>query len=194
VLISNGGCNSGTKCNIFVELNQKIMDKINLKGYPVQLVDDVPVAGAQAEDVTLVSKDLNEVSLYDIEEKVKVLIAVPSLDTGVCQAETRKFNEELGKRKDVMGVIVSKDLPFASKRFCEAEGIDNVVALSDYRYGDFGQDFGVEMTTGALKGLLARVVFVLDGDNKIALTEFAEDILKEPNYEAILAKVDELLA
>lgn len=170
------------------------MDKINLKGFPVQLVNDLPAPGVTAEDVTLVTKDLNEISLYDIEEKVKVLIAVPSLDTGVCQAETRRFNEELGKRKDVLGAIVSKDLPFASKRFCEAEGIENVVALSDYRYGDFGQDFGVEMTTGALKGLLARVVFVVDENNKIVMTEAAEDILKEPNYEAILAKVDELLA
>lgn len=170
------------------------MDKINLKGFPVQLINDVPEVGVIAEDVTLVSRDLNEVSLYDIEEKVKVLIAVPSLDTGVCQAETRKFNEELGKRNNVLGAIISKDLPFASKRFCEAEGIENVVALSDYRYGDFGKDFGVEMATGALKGLLARVVFVLDSENKIVLREAAADILKEPDYATILAKVDDLLA
>lgn len=169
------------------------MDQINLKGFPVQLVNDIPVPGVTAEDVTLVTKDLNEISLFDLDEKVKVLIAVPSLDTGVCQAETRHFNEELGKRAGVLGAIISKDLPFASKRFCEAEGIANVITLSDYRYGDFGQDFGVEMTTGALKGLLARVVFVVDENNKIVLTEVAEDILKEPNYAAVLAKVDELL-
>ena len=141
-----------------------------------------------------VSKDLNEVSLYDLEAKVKVLISVPSLDTGVCQAETRKFNEELGKRPEVMGLIISRDLPFASKRFCEAEGIENVVALSDYRYGDFGKEFSVEMVDGALKGLLARVVFVLNEKNEIVHTEMAEDILKEPDYEVILEKVDSLLA
>jgi thiol peroxidase len=170
------------------------MDKINLKGFPIQLIDDVSEPGVRAEDVTLVARDLNEVSLYDIESKVKVLISVPSLDTGVCQAETRRFNTELGKRKGVTGIVVSKDLPFASKRFCETEGIENVMTLSDYRYGDFGKDFGVEMVEGALKGLLARVVFVLDEKNKIVHTEVSNDILEEPNYEKVLAKVDELIA
>lgn len=170
------------------------MDRINLKGFPVRLIDDVTEAGVEAEDVTFVTKELNEVSLFDIAEKVKVLISVPSLDTGVCQAETRKFNEELGKRENVIGIIVSKDLPFASKRFCEAEGIQNILTVSDYRYGDFGKEFGTEMVEGALKGLLARVVFVLDANNQVVHTEMASDILEEPNYDVILAKVDELLA
>ncbi|MGB0805070.1 MAG: thiol peroxidase [Salibacteraceae bacterium] len=170
------------------------MDKINLKGFPVQLIDDVTEAGVEAEDVTFVTRELNELSLFDIEEKVKVLISVPSLDTGVCQAETRKFNEELGKRENVIGVVVSKDLPFAAKRFCETEGIKNILTVSDYRYGDFGKEFGVEMVDGALKGLLARVVFVLDKNNQVVHTEMSDDILEEPNYEVILAEVDKLLS
>lgn len=169
------------------------MDRINLKGFPVQLIDDVVEPGAVAEDVTFVSRDLNEVSLYDIDAKVKVLVSVPSLDTGVCQAETRKFNEELGKRDGVVGLIISKDLPFASKRFCDAEGIKDVFTLSDYRYGDFGKEFGTEMAEGALKGLLARVVFVVDKDNTVVHTEISNDILEEPDYQQILSKVDELI-
>ena len=170
------------------------MDKINLKGHPVQLIDDVTEVGVLAEDVTLVDRDLNEVSLYDIESDVKVLISVPSLDTGICQAETRRFNTELAKRNGVKGLVISKDLPFASKRFCETEGIENVVTLSDYRYGDFGKEFGTEMVEGALKGLLARVVFVIDKDNTVVHSEVSGDILEEPNYDNVLAKVDELLA
>lgn len=169
------------------------MDKINLKGFPIQLIDDITEVGVLAEDVTFVSKDLNEISLFDIDDKVKVLISVPSLDTGVCQAETRKFNEELGKREGVTGIVISKDLPFATKRFCETEGISNIMTASDYRYGDFGKEFGTEMAEGALKGLLARVVFVLDSENKVFHTEVSSDILEEPNYDIILAKVDELL-
>ena len=169
------------------------MDKINLKGHPIQLVDDVVEAGVLAEDVTFVSKDLNEVSLYDIEGDVKVLISVPSLDTGICQAETRRFNSELGKRNGVKGLVISKDLPFASKRFCETEGIENIITLSDYRYGDFGKEFGTEMVEGALKGLLARVVFVVDKNNNVVHTEMSNDILEEPNYSNVLAKVDELI-
>jgi len=169
------------------------MDKINLKGHPIQLIEDVTEAGVMIQDTTLISKALDEVSLHDLGSDIKVLISVPSLDTGVCQAETRHFNAELGKRNGVLGVVVSKDLPFASKRFCETEGIDNVITLSDYRYGDFGKDFGVEMVEGALKGLLARVVFVVDKDNKVVHTEVSSDILEEPNYDNVLAKVDELL-
>lgn len=169
------------------------MDKINLKGFPVQLIDDVTEPGVLAEDVTFVTKELNEVSLYDMDGDVKVLISVPSLDTGVCQAETRRFNSDLSKRNGVKGIVVSKDLPFASKRFCETEGIENIVTVSDFRYGDFGKEFGTEMVEGALKGLLARVVFVLDKDNKVVHTEMSGDILEEPNYDNVLAKVDELI-
>lgn len=169
------------------------MDRINLKGFPVRLVDDVTEPGVEAEDVTFVTHDLNEISLHDLESKVKVVLSVPSLDTGVCKAETRKFNEEIGKRKDVLGIVVSKDLPFASKRFCETDGIKNIMAVSDFRYGDFGREFGTEMVEGALKGLLARVVFVLNKDNVVVHTEVSSDILEEPDYDTILAKVDVLL-
>lgn len=169
------------------------MDSVTLKGQQVMILEEFPAVGTKAEDVYYVKANLDEESLYDIDSKVKVLLAVPSLDTGVCQAETRKFNAELGKRKGVTGLVISKDLPFASKRFCEAEGIENIITGSDYRYGDFGKEFGVEMIEGALKGLLARSVFVLDEENTIRYAELVPEILDEPNYEAALKAVDELL-
>lgn len=170
------------------------MDKIKLKGFPVQLIDDVTEPGVVVADITMVDKDLNEISLHDIEAKVKVIITSPSLDTSICQAEARKFNVEVGSREGVKGVFVTNDLPFASKRFCETEGIKNITTLSDFRYGDLGKELGVEMVDGALKGLLARTVFVLDQNNKVVLTEVTSDILEEPDYDKVIAKVDELLA
>jgi len=168
-------------------------DKINLKGRPVDLLEEVPAVGENAFDFTFVKTDMSESSLYDIDAKVKVLIAVPSLDTGICQMETRKFNEKLAEFKDVIGLVISKDLPFAMKRFCETEGISNVISASDYRYGDFGREFGTEMISGPFKGLSARAVFVVDKDNKIRYSELVPDITFEPEYEKVLAAVKSLL-
>ncbi|MCL4155482.1 UNVERIFIED_CONTAM: hypothetical protein GTU68_033733 [Idotea baltica] len=137
---------------------------------------------------------MSEASLYDdYDGKVKVIIALPSLDTGVCQIETRKFNEELASRGDVAGIIVSKDLPFAMKRFCEAEGIENVIIASDYRYSDFINEYNTEILTGPLKGLSARAVFVIDQKNNIKYSELVPEIAQEPEYDKVLAAVDALL-
>lgn len=168
-------------------------ETVNIKGFPVALIGEFPTEGVKAEDFYYVKSNLNEESLYDVDAKVKVILSVPSLDTNVCQMETKKFNEELGKRKDVRGFVISKDLPFASKRFCETANIKNVEPVSDFRYGDFGKDYGVEMTEGALKGLLARTVLVLDKNNKIHYAELVPEILSEPDYESALETVDELL-
>lgn len=168
-------------------------ETVNLKGFPVALIGEFPAEGVKAEDFYYVKANLNEESLYDVEAKVKVIISVPSLDTNVCQLETKKFNEELAKREGVKGLVISKDLPFASKRFCDAAKIGNMEPVSDFRYGDFGKDYGVEMTEGALKGLLARSVVVLDKNNKIHYAELVPEILAEPDYESALETVDELL-
>lgn len=167
------------------------MDKTKFHGAPVQLKGNVPTPGTQAPDFTFVKDDLSEGSLHSFGDKKKIIIAVPSLDTGVCQTETKRFNQELAKRKDVVGLVVSKDLPFAMKRFCAAEGIENVQIGSDFR-GSFTSTYNTEMTDGPLKGLSSRAVFVLDKDNNIKHTELVSEVTEEPDYDEILKVVDSL--
>ena len=161
------------------------MNQTNFKGNTVHLKGDVLEVGDTAPDFTYVKEDLSEGTLYGHGKMKKVIIAVPSLDTGICQMETRRFNQELADRDGVKGIVVSKDLPLAMKRFCAAEGIEDVEIASDFR-GSFSEDYKTLMTDGPLKGLSARVVFVLDGDNKIIYREIVDDITHEPNYEAAL--------
>lgn len=169
------------------------MATVTLKGKEVQLKGNLPKEGSKAEDFTVVKTDLSEVSLYDFEDKVKILIGVPSLDTGTCAMETRTFNNKLAKKKGVIGIVISKDLPFAQSRFCETEGIKNVIAVSDYRYNDFCNDFKTEIVTGGLKGLSARAVFVLDKTNIIRYVQLVPEITSEPDYDKVMVAVDELL-
>ncbi len=168
------------------------MNSTNFKGNPVKLAGNVPAKGDTAPDFTYIREDLSEKSLKDHGSKVKVIIAVPSIDTGVCQMETRQFNKQLSGRDGVVGIVVSKDLPFAMKRFCAAEGIENVEVASDFR-GNFASNYNTLMTDGPLKGLSARVVFVLDAHNNIQHVEIVDDITHEPNYEATMKAVDGLL-
>lgn len=163
------------------------------KGKEVQLKGNLPKLGTKAEDFTAVKTDLSEVSLYDFEGKVKVLLGVPSLDTDTCALETKTFNKKLSEKEGVVGLVISKDLPFAQRRFCETERIKNITALSDYRYNDFCNDYKTEMVNGVLKGLSARVVFVVDKENIIRYIELVPEIGKEPDYDKALAAVDELL-
>jgi thiol peroxidase len=167
------------------------MNQTNFKGNPVHLLGDIPEAGETAPNFTYVKEDLSEESLYDHQGKVKVIIAVPSLDTGICQLEAKRFNKDLDNRANVAGLIVSKDLPFAMKRFCDAEGLETVKIASDFR-GNFSETYKTLMTDGPLKGLSSRVVFVVDKDNKITYTQITEDITHEPNYEEVLSEVEKL--
>ncbi|MCZ4410206.1 thiol peroxidase [Cryomorphaceae bacterium 1068] len=167
------------------------MNQTKFKGNPVHLLGDVPEAGHTAPNFTYVKEDLSEESLYDHGDKIKVIVAVPSLDTGICQLEAKRFNKELSGHADVTGLIVSKDLPFAMKRFCAAEGIENVKIASDFR-GNFTDEYKTLMTDGPLKGLSSRVVFVVDKDNKITYTQITDDITVEPNYEEALKAVEKL--
>ena len=138
---------------------------------------------------------MSESSLYDFEDKVKVLIAVPTIDTGIFQKDVRQFNERLAQKKGVVGIIISKDLPFAMKRFSEAEGLTNtnIVCASDFRYIDFTREYGTEMVDGPLKGLSARAVFVVDQNNKIRYVELTPDITLEPDYDKVITEVDKIL-
>lgn len=170
------------------------MSSVKLGGKPYSIIDEIPLPGIEGPDFTFVKSDMGESSLYDdYEGKVKVLIGIPSIDTGVCQAETRKFNEEIDKREGVVGIVISKDLPFAMNRFCEAEGIKSVITGSDYRYNDFITSYNTEILSGPFKGLSARAVFVLDQKNKITYSELVPEIGEEPKYGDVLKAVDALL-
>lgn len=168
------------------------MSNIKFKGDPINVSGKIPNVGDTAADFSFVKDDLSEGSLADYNDKIKVVIAVPSLDTGVCQKEARAFNEKLNGNDKVVGLVVSKDLPFAMKRFCGAEGLETVVNASDFRYNDFASQYNLEMTDGPLKGLLARVVFVLDKNNKIVYKEEVDDITHEPNYAAAMEAVEKI--
>jgi thiol peroxidase len=162
------------------------MATITFKGNPVQTIGSLPAKGTKAPDFRLTAGDLSDVSLATYAGKVKILNIVPSLDTGVCAASARAFNKAAASLGDVVILTISRDLPFAQKRFCEAEGIDKVVTLSELRDREFGKAYGVEMISGPLAGLLSRAVVVLDRDNKVVYTEQVPEIAQEPDYAASL--------
>ena len=155
------------------------MASITLKGNPINTCGDPP-------GFSLVGTDLGDVKLEDFKGKKVVLNIFPSIDTPVCQTSTKTFNEKAAGLGDAVVLCVSKDLPFAFKRFCGAEGIENVQCASAFRGSDFGQAYGVEMTDGPLQGLLGRAVVVLDGEGKIGHSELVPEIAQEPDYDAAL--------
>ncbi|HEX5055496.1 MAG TPA: thiol peroxidase [Gammaproteobacteria bacterium] len=163
------------------------MASITLKGNKINTNGELPAAGVQAPDFRLVDAALKDVSLADFAGKRKVLNIVPSLDTSVCAASTRKFNEKAAALKDTVVLVISADLPFAMKRFCEAEGIKNVVPLSLMRSRNFAQDYGVLIQDGPLEGITARAVVVLDKNNKVVHAQLVPEIATEPDYEKALA-------
>jgi thiol peroxidase len=163
------------------------MATVTLKGNPIHTNGELPKVGAKAPDFKLTANDLKDLSLADFAGKRKVLNIVPSLDTDVCATSTRKFNEKAGQLPDTVVLVVSADLPFASKRFCAAEGLKNVVPLSLLRDKKFAQDYGVLLTDGPLAGLCARSVVVLDASDKVTYTQLVPEIVQEPDYDAALA-------
>jgi thiol peroxidase len=162
------------------------MATITLHGNPLQTCGELPAAGSTAPAFTLTKTDLSDVTLQDFAGKTVILNIYPSVDTGVCAASTRKFNELASSNADVVVLCVSADLPFAHSRFCGAEGLDNVVSLSDFRNTNFGSDYGVSITTGVLAGLLSRAIVVIK-DGKVVYTEQVPEIAQEPDYAAALA-------
>ncbi|MBR8534999.1 thiol peroxidase [Carboxylicivirga sediminis] len=162
------------------------MAKITFKGSPVSTAGDLPRVGAEAPDFSLVKTDLGEVSLSDYKGKKVVLNIFPSVDTGVCAASVRRFNAEASKQDNTVVLCVSRDLPFAHARFCGAEGLDDVVSLSEYKDEVFSQNYGVKMVDGPLAGLLSRAVVVVDENGKVTHSEQVDDIVNEPDYEAAL--------
>lgn len=166
-----------------------MMATITLKGNTVHTSGELPAVGSQAPDFKLVDGDLNDRSLADYKGKKKLLNIVPSLDTGVCAASTRKFDELVDSRDDVVVLIISADLPFAMQRFCASEKTHNVVTLSMMRTRDFARDYGVLIKDGPLAGIAARAVVVLDANDKVVYTQQVPEIAQEPDYDKALAAV-----
>jgi thiol peroxidase len=163
------------------------MAKVTHKGNPIDIAGTFPVVGQTAPPFTLVGKDLSDVSLADFAGKRKVLDIVVSLDTGICAASARKFNETAGQLPNTVVLVISGDLPFAAGRFCTAEGLAHVVPLSTFRSPQFLKDYGVQITSGKLVGLAARSVLVLDENDKVIHAELVPEIAQDPNYDAALA-------
>lgn len=163
------------------------MTTITLKGNTIHTNGELPAVGSQAPDFVLVDKDLKDVRLADFAGKKKLVSIVPSLDTGVCAASTKKFNDLLKSRSGVVVLVVSGDLPFAQKRFCGAEGIEGVATLSMMRSRNFAKDYGVLITDGPLAGLAARAVVVLDENDVVRYTEQVPEITQEPDYDRAIA-------
>lgn len=147
----------------------------------------MPAVGDPAPEFNLTKSDLSPVTLGSLAGKTKVIVTVPSLDTPVCQTETRTFNEKAAALPDTEVLVVSADLPFAMKRFCETEGIKSVTACSDLRDREFGQRYGVAIADGPLQGVTARAVFVVDAADKVVYSELVPEIGQEPDYDAALS-------
>ena len=162
------------------------MAKLTLKGNEVNTNSEIVQTGQEAPDFTLVDSDLNDVNLASYEGKNKVLSIVPSLDTPVCQKSTLVFNEKVAELDDTVMLIVSSDLPFAMKRFCTNESLDNVIPVSMMRSRNFAKDYGVLLIDGPLSGITSRAVVVISKDNKILHSELVSEIANEPNYQAAL--------
>jgi thiol peroxidase len=162
-----------------------------MKGNPVQLSGDLPQVGQQAPDFQLTANDLSTVSLQDSAGKIRIVATVPSIDTSVCSTSTARFNGQLDSLPDsVVAYTVSVDTPFAQKRWCGAEGVEKMQLLSDYKGQKFAHDYGIYIESPL--GALARTVFVIDKDGKIAYSQLVPEIAQEPDYDEVLAKVREL--
>ncbi|MGH2666317.1 thiol peroxidase [Flavobacterium sp.] len=165
------------------------MAQITLKGNLVNTIGELPKIGSQAKDFQLIKTDLSTSSLSDYKGSKVVLNIFPSIDTGTCATSVRKFNEKASALPNTKVLCISRDLPFAQNRFCGAEGLENVVNLSDFKEGSFGKEYGLTITDGPLSGLHSRAVVVLDENGVVKYTEQVSEIVNEPNYEAALASL-----
>ena len=162
------------------------MANITLGGNPVKTSGELPVIGSQLQDFELVAIDLSTKKLEDFKGRKLVLNIFPSVNTGVCATSVRQFNTEASELENTKVLCISRDLPFAQDQFCAAEGLNNVVMLSDFKSGTFGKDNGLIMANGAFEGLLSRSIIVTDSNGKIIHTEQVSETGEEPNYKAAL--------
>jgi len=162
------------------------MAEITLKGNPIHTLGTLPETGSMAPEFKLVKTDLSEAKLSDYKGKKVVLNIFPSLDTATCAASVRRFNAEASALDNTVVLCISKDLPFAQARFCGAEGLNDVITLSDFRDGNFGKAYQVEIVDGPLAALESRAVVIVDEEGKVIYTQQVPEIVDEPNYEEAL--------
>jgi thiol peroxidase len=163
------------------------MSTITIKGQAVKTVGELPKPGSKAPDFTLTKTDLSDTTLKNYTGKIVVLNIFPSVDTPVCSASVRRFNQEISTYPNAVVICASLDLPFAHARFCEAEGLKDVIPVSEFRNRDFGDTYGVRIIEGPLTGLLARSVVVIDEKGEVIYSKLVEELTTEPDYEDVLA-------
>ena len=162
------------------------MADITLKGNAFNTIGNLPEVGSKASDFSLIAGDLSSKTLADFAGKNIILNIFPSVDTGTCATSVREFNKKAADLKNAVVLCVSRDLPFAQGRFCGAEGIENVVMLSDFATGSFGKNYGLTIENGPLAHLHSRCIVIINADGNVAYTEQVPEIVDEPNYEAAL--------
>jgi thioredoxin-dependent peroxiredoxin len=162
------------------------MSQITLKGNPISTIGNLPGVNMPSPAFSLTKTDLSECSLNDFKGKTVILNIFPSIDTPVCAASVRRFNEEASSLNNTIVLCVSADLPFAHKRFCEGDGLKNVIPLSTFRSPGFGAEYGVTITNGPLAGLLARAIVIVDKNGTVLYTELVPEIAQEPDYSKAL--------
>lgn len=167
------------------------MSNVTFKGNSIRLNGNFPKKGDAAPDFTLCTADLRDISLTDFSDKTILLNIFPSIDTPVCSASVRAFNEKVSKIENVVVLCISADLPFALSRFCETEGLEHVITASCFRSKGFSKDYGVEISDGPLRGLTARTVIIIK-NNSIIYSELVSEITDEPNYNAAISVLNEM--
>ncbi|KRO52244.1 MAG: thiol peroxidase [Cryomorphaceae bacterium BACL11 MAG-121001-bin54] len=163
------------------------MANITLSNNPTKTLGNLPKIGEAAKDFLLIGNDLQDITLNDFKGVRVVMNIFPSIETGVCASSVRNFNAKATSLSNTKVLCISRDLPFAQKRFCGAEGIENVITLSDFVSGKFGKDYELTILEGKFANLLSRCIIVLDENHKVVYTEQVPEIGSEPNYEAALA-------
>tara|TARA_B100000780_G_scaffold54878_1_gene34361 strand:- start:8874 stop:9377 length:504 start_codon:yes stop_codon:yes gene_type:complete len=165
------------------------MTTITLGGTPISTIGDIPKNGTKAPDFQLTATDLSKKSLSDFHGFTLLLNIFPSVDTGTCATSVRSFNKSAADMENTKVLCISRDLPFAQNRFCGAEGIENIIMLSDFADGNFGKTYGLEISDSAFANLHSRAVIVINSEGNISYTEQVSEIANEPDYEAALAAI-----
>ena len=163
------------------------MAEITVGGNLVHTIGELPAVGSKAPDFTLVKDDLSKATLADYKGKKVVMNIFPSLDTGTCAASVRHFNAAASNLDNTVVLCISRDLPFAQKRFCGAEGLNDVITLSDFNTGKFTKDYGLQLIDGPLEGFASRVVIILDEEGTVTYTQQVPEVTEEPIYDEALA-------
>jgi thioredoxin-dependent peroxiredoxin len=187
-VLTFSACSSENQSNTTSSSTKQTTEIVTFKGTPFKLEGTLLSVGDTAPEVVVVTKSLKEKTLGGKSVKAQIIVVVPSIDTPVCNLESRTFNERVADMKDVDLTIVSMDSPFALGRFCAAKGIENITMASDYRYNSLGKAYGVRISESILKGILARAIFVVK-EGKIVYKELVDEVSHEPNYDAALKAI-----